>query len=382
MVFWLVLGLMTAAAIAVVVRPLLWRAPSPAADADGDLAVYRDQLAEIDRDLGRGALAPPEAEAARIEISRRLLAAAERADAARQTGAAAAPHSWRAVSVAALIALPVGALALYGALGSPGLPGQPLAERRASASANGGSAANEPNSLAALVNQVETHLRRNPDDGRGWEVLAPAFMQLERFDDAVKARRNAIRLLGATPTRIAGLGEALAAAAGGMVTPEARAEFERALKIDPDNVTAALYIGLAAQQAGQPEEARRIWEGMIARAPDGAPWVAFVRQAIASLGAPGSGPPTGDARAAPDASAELTAEQIETARGMVERLAARLATDGSDVDGWLRLVRSYMVLGEHDKARAAASDARRALADDANKLQRLDSGMKALGVEG
>ncbi|MFO1098051.1 MAG: c-type cytochrome biogenesis protein CcmI [Xanthobacteraceae bacterium] len=382
MVFWLVLGLMTAAAIAVVVRPLLRRAPSPAADADGDLAVYRDQLAEIECDLSRGVLAPPEAEAARIEISRRLLAAAERADAARQTGATAAPRSGRAVSVAALIALPVGAVALYGALGSPRLPGQPLAERRANASANGGAAANEPNSLAALVNQVETHLRRNPDDGRGWEVLAPAFMQLERFDDAVKARRNAIRLLGATPTRIAGLGEALAAAAGGMVTPEARAEFERALKIDPDNVTAALYIGLAAQQAGQPEEARRIWEGMIARAPDGAPWVAFVRQAIASLGAPGSGPPTGDARAASDASADLTAEQIETARGMVERLAARLATDGSDVDGWLRLVRSYMVLGEPDKARAAASDARRALADDANKLQRLDSGVKALGVEG
>ena len=102
MVFWLVLGLMTAAAIAVVVRPLLRRAPSPAADADGDLAVYRDQLAEIERDLSRGVLAPPEAEAARIEISRRLLAAAERADAARQTGAAAAPHSWRAVSIAAL----------------------------------------------------------------------------------------------------------------------------------------------------------------------------------------------------------------------------------------------------------------------------------------
>ena len=61
MVFWLVLGLMTAAAIAVVVRPLLRRAPSPAADADGDLAVYRDQLAEIERDLSRGVLAPPEA---------------------------------------------------------------------------------------------------------------------------------------------------------------------------------------------------------------------------------------------------------------------------------------------------------------------------------
>ncbi|MEZ5890041.1 MAG: hypothetical protein R3D52_07140 [Xanthobacteraceae bacterium] len=182
--------------------------------------------------------------------------------------------------------------------------------------------------------------------------------------------------------RVAGLGEALTAVAGGIVTPDAKVEFERALALDRDNVTAALYLGLAAKQAGQPEDARRIWEGMIARAPEGAPWATFVRQALAGLGKPGGSPPAADAAPTPDASAEMTAEQREMARGMVERLAARLATDGSDVEGWLRLVRSYMVLGERDKARAAASDARRALAGDPNKLQRLDMGMRALGVEG
>jgi cytochrome c-type biogenesis protein CcmH len=382
MVFWLVLGLMTAAAIFVVVRPLLMRAPAPAADADSDLAVYRDQLAEVDRDLARGAIAQPEAEAARIEISRRLIAAAERADTTHRPDTEAAPRPWRIASVATLIALPLGAVALYLALGSPELPGQPLADRLARAHAGAGAATDEPTSLASLVGQVEAHLGRNPDDGRGWEVLAPAYMRLERFDDAAKARRNAIRLLGATSDRVAGLGEALAAAAGGMVTPEAKVEFERALALDRDNVTAALYLGLAAKQAGQPKEARRIWEGMIARAPAGAPWVTFVRQAIAALGEPGGGPAAADAAPTPDASAEMTAEQREMARGMVERLAARLATDGSDVEDWLRLVRSYMVLGEHDKARAAASDARRALAGDPNKLQRLDIGVKALGVEG
>jgi cytochrome c-type biogenesis protein CcmH len=382
MVFWLVLGLMTAAAIFVMVRPLLTRAPAPAADADSDLAVYRDQLAEVDRDLARGAIAQPEAEAARIEISRRLIAAAERPDTTHRPDTEAAPRPWRMASVAALIALPLGAVALYLALGSPELPGQPLADRLARAHAGAGAATDEPTSLASLVRQVEAHLGRNPDDGRGWEVLAPAYMRLERFDDAAKARRNAIRLLGATADRVAGLGEALAAAAGGIVTPDAKAEFERALELDRDNVTAALYLGLAAKQAGQPEEARRMWEGMIARAPAGAPWVTFVRQAIAALGTPGGSPPAADAAPTPDASAEMTAEQREMARGMVERLAARLATDGSDVEGWLRLVRSYMVLGEHDKARAAASNARRALAGDPSKLQRLDMGVRALGVEG
>jgi len=375
MVFWLVLGLTTAAAIFAVVRPLLKRAPRPAAGADGDLAVYRDQLAEVDRDLARGAIAQPEAEAARIEISRRLIAAAERADTTHRPDAEAASRPWRMASAAALIALPLGAVALYLALGSPELPGQPLADRLARARTGAGTTADEPTSLASLVNQVEAHLVRNPDEGRGWEVLAPAYMRLERFDDAAKARRNAIRLLGATADRVAGLGEALVAAAGGIVTADAKAEFARALALDRDNVTAALYLGLAAKQSGQPEEARRIWEGMIARAPAGAPWVSFVRQAIAALGEPGSGPPAADA-------AGMTAEQREMARGMVERLAARLAADGSDVEGWLRLVRSYMVLGEQDKARAAASDARRALAGDPNKLQRLDTGVRALGVEG
>jgi cytochrome c-type biogenesis protein CcmH len=382
MVFWLVLGLMTAAAIFVMVRPLLTRTPAPAADADSDLAVYRDQLAEVDRDLARGAIAQPEAEAARIEISRRLIAAAERPDTTHRPDTEVAPRRWRMASVAALIALPLGAVALYLALGSPELPGQPLADRLARAHAGAGAATDEPTSLASLVGQVEAHLGRNPDDGRGWEVLAPAYMRLERFDDAAKARRNAIRLLGATADRVAGLGEALAAAAGGIVTPDAKAEFERALELDRDNVTAALYLGLAAKQAGQPEEARRMWEGMIARAPAGAPWVTFVRQAIAALGTPGGSPPAADAAPTPDASAEMTPEQREMARGMVERLAARLATDGSDVEGWLRLVRSYMVLGEHDKARAAASNARRALAGDPSKLQRLDMGVRALGVEG
>jgi cytochrome c-type biogenesis protein CcmH len=69
-------------------------------------------------------------------------------------------------------------------------------------------------------------------------------------------------------------------------------------------------------------------------------------------------------------------------RGMVERLAERLKLEGSDVEGWLRLVRAYMVMGEPDKARAAAGDARRALAAEPDKLRRVDDLIKGLGLEG
>ncbi len=383
MVLWFMLALMTAAAIVVAIRPLTRRAPAPASGAD--LAVYRDQLAEIDRDFARGAIASAEAEAARVEISRRLIAAAGRAEqeaAAPHPDAGASARFRRVASAAALIALPVGAVAFYLALGSPELPGQPLADRFA----RGGDVAESDGlaTLSALVARAEAHLALNPNDGRGWEVLAPVYMRLERFDDAANARRNAIRSLGETPDRFAALGEALAASAGGVVTPDAKANFERALELDGGNVTAALYLGLAAKQAGQREEARRIWESMIALAPEGAEWVPFVRQAIAALGEPvaGAASPPADAAQASNSSSELTAEQREMARGMVERLAARLAENGSDVEAWLRLVRSYLALGQTDKARAAATDARRALADDADKLRRLDSGVKALGVEG
>ncbi|MEZ5786727.1 MAG: c-type cytochrome biogenesis protein CcmI [Xanthobacteraceae bacterium] len=388
MIFWLVMGVMTAAALFAVIGPLLRRPPHSA--TDNDLAVYRDQLAEIDRDLSQGTIAQADAEAARLEISRRLLAAADRAEQAAPADAGSKPALaggwWRRASATALLVLPVGAFALYLTLGSPGLPGQPLAERIARGRATDAAAKTDANTLTSMVARVEAYLAKNPDDGRGWEVLAPIYLRFQRFDDAVKARRNAARLLGETGGRIAAVGEAMTAAAGGIVTPEAKAEFARALTIEPENATAALYLGLAARQAGQTDEARRIWEDMIARAPAGADWVPFVRQAIAELGAPAtSGAPDGStaAPAGPvTAAADLSAEQRDLARGMVERLAARLSTDGSDVEGWLRLVRSYLVLGERDKAQAAAKNARRALAGDPEKLRRLDSGVKELGVEG
>lgn len=389
MIFWLVMGVMTAAALFAVIGPLLRRPPLPT--ADNDLAVYRDQLAEIDRDLSQGTIAPADAEAARIEVSRRLLAAADREEQTERESpnnssrTSLASGWWRQASATALLALPVGAFALYLTLGSPGLPGQPLAERMARARATETAAKTDAEKLASMVARVEAYLAKNPDDGRGWEVLAPIYLRFERYDDAVKARRNAARLLGETGARVAAVGEAMTAAAGGVVTPAAKAEFARALTIEPANATAALYLGLAAKQAGQPDEARRIWEDMIARAPAGAEWIPFVRQAIAELGAPAtSGAPAGTAAPAGPvaAPAELTAEQRDLARGMVERLAMRLSADGSDVEGWLRLVRSYLVLGERGKAQAATTNARRALAGEPEKLQRLDSGVKELGVEG
>src|SRR5262249_9095988 len=138
---------------------------------------------------------------------------------------------------------------------SPSLPDQPLATRVAAPRTN--------QSVDGLIAQVETHLQRNPDDARGWEVIAPIYVRLGRFEDAVKARRHVLRLSGASAEREAALGEALVLAANGMVTAEAKAAFERAVGLDAGNVQARYFLGLAAEQDGDRARAAATWRALI-----------------------------------------------------------------------------------------------------------------------
>ncbi len=374
MTLWFGLALMTAVAVFAVLWPLArGRTESR---SGSDVAVYRDQLDEIERDRAAGLIADGEAAGAKVEVARRLLAAADAPAATSE----AAPAAWRrrAVALAALIVLPLGTAGFYLMFGSPLLPDQPLAPRLAAVRAN--------QSLDGLIAQVEARLDRQPDDGRGWEVIAPIYLRLGRFDDAVKARRNALRLNGDSAEREAALGEALVFAANGVVTAEAKATFEKAVALDATHVQARYFLGLAAEQDGNRALAAATWRTLIETAPPGAPWVGLVRGALARVegtaqpaGAGGSGPSEEQIAAASELAPEQRKRMIQ---GMVEGLSERLHRDGSDVEGWLRLVRSYMVLGQTEKARAAAADARRALAGDPNKLQRLDDLVKRLGLEG
>ena len=364
MILWLVFALMTAVAVLAVLWPLARRAPER---GGSDLAVYRDQLDEVARDRAAGLIGEAEAEAAKIEVSRRLLAAADAAQKENAAGAGSPVWRRRITAVAALLLVPIGATALYLALGSPQLPGEPL-QARLSAIHNG-------RSIESLVAQVEAHLASHPKDARGYEVLAPVYLQLGRYRDAVNARRKVLELAGETAGRQADLGEALTAAANGVVTAEAKSAFERALALDAKDVKARFYTGVAAAQDGDTAKAASIWATLLKDAPPGAPWEPMVRRALAQIGA---APPAATARKA--APAGPSAADIAAANGMsqkdrgafirsmVARLAARLKQDGGDADGWLRLVRSYRVLGENDKAESAIADARKALAGDEAKL--------------
>ena len=367
MTLWFVFALMTAAAIFAVLWPLgrSGRARSDASEA----TVYKDQLAEIERDLAAGLIGSPEAEAARVEIGRRLLSAA---DHERASPTASNISLRRSAALIALVGLPILSVAFYLPLGSPGLSDFPLAERTRAA------AATQP--LDNLVAQVEAHLEKNPTDGRGWNVLAPVLTRLGRYDDAVRAYRNSITYNGDSAERRADLGEALTGAAGGVVTADAKAEFERAVAMNADEVKAHYFLGLAAEQDGRRDEAASIWRALLAQAPQDAPWRPLVQAALVRVG--GSSAPTLPDGAVAAANEMSDADRGAMIHGMVERLASRLKQNGNDVEGWLRLVRAYMVMGDRDKAKGAVLDARQAVANDAEHLRQLNEGIKNLGLDG
>lgn len=371
MALWIVFALMTAAAIAAVVWPLA-RKPRTGA-AGSEIVVYKDQLEEIERDRGAGLIGEAEAEAARLEVSRRLLAAADKEAAAP---AALPKPRWHrsAAALGALVVLPLLPVGLYVVLGSPNIPGQPAFAR--------GSLPPGHESIAALIGQVEERLARNPDDGAGWEVIAPVYMRLGRFDDAVLALRKARALNGETAARDADLGEALVAAANGIVTDEAKASFASAVAREPQNPKARYFLGLADEQDGNREAAAAKWRDMLKDAPADAPWIGLVRTALARVtGEPAAGAaPSAEQMAAAQNMPE--AQRTDMIRGMVQKLADKLHTDGGDVEGWLRLVRAYAVLGDSDKAKAAAADAKRALASHPDEIKRIDDLVKGLGLEG
>jgi cytochrome c-type biogenesis protein CcmH len=383
MLFWVTLAVMTVLAALAVLVPLVRRRAAAAAP---DLAIYRDQLAEVDRDLAAGLVTAAEAEAARVEVKRRLLAAADRIAA---TGTPGSGNRRWAVAAAGLVVVPMLAVGLYLVIGIPDLPDQPLAARQGASSTR--------QDFTALIEQVEARLASNPDDGRGWEVLAPVYLRSGRYAEAVTAYQNALRLLGDSPDRLANLGEAQFAAAGDHVTHEARTTFERAYKMDPKQPKARYFLGVADQQDGNRSGAGARWRMQLAETPADSPWREVLEQSLAELAAeeaqkplpgprienvPKAGQSAGQSAGQPGSAGESEAGQAAVTRAMAEMLAQKLKTEGGDAEGWMRLMRAHMSLGETDKARATLGDARAALKDQPDKLKNVEMFAKGLGLGG
>jgi cytochrome c-type biogenesis protein CcmH len=362
---WFALAVMTGLAILVALWPLAFRRARPP-EAPREVGFYQAQLAEIDRDVDRGQLAQSEAAAARAEAGRRLIAAS----ASEATDAPAGDNlkRRRVAAVLILIVIPLTALGAYGLLGRPDLPDAPLAQRKTDGAS--------PEALAAAIAKIEAHLAATPDDARGWQLLAPIYMGMGRYADAVNAFRQLLRLEGENGGRRAAYGEALVAAAGGVVTSDARAEFDRALTDTPALPKARFYLALAVEQDGDTKKAIAQYQSLLDDAKGDVPWANVVKSRLAKL----KGEPPAPQTASPGLEG-MSGEQQEMVRGMVERLATRLATSGGGPEEWARLIRAYSVLHEKDKAKETLAAARTALANDAKAGAGLAALARDLGLE-
>jgi cytochrome c-type biogenesis protein CcmH len=344
---------------ALLVLALLWpllraRGAAPAA-ADYDRAVYLDQLSELELDRQRGLIDAVEAEAARREIERRLLQTETGADKTVPSGGG----RWRRLALVLVVALPPAlGLGLYLQLGTPDLPGLPLAGRDP-----GG-----PAELALLIDRLQLRLADRPEDTEVHLILAQLYERAGRFDEAAARYRAAIALIeqqGEVPAGLhAALGETLVAAAGGQVGREARLAFAAAIEADPGSSRARYFAGLAMAQDGRLQDAIDVWQSLAEDSPADAPWLPLLSQQIAraarelGIEPPAIAQPPGPSASDVEAAQNMTPEErADFIRSMVDQLAVRLEAEPADPDGWLRLARAHAVLREDDKARAALARA-------------------------
>jgi cytochrome c-type biogenesis protein CcmH len=362
------LAVLALGALLPIVAPLLRGSRPVAPRGSFDQAVYRDQLQELDRDLARGLITPADADAARLEIQRRLLA----------TDKVPAPPS--RLSRSPVLALTVfvviagGAVSSYLWLGAPGLPDEPFAARKAEI-AHGGN----PVSLQQATTALAAKLKQNPSDAAGWLLYGRSLAMLSQWDQAEDAYRHAIDLGQTGPDVIADHAEVLVLQAGGTVTPAAEAAFHQVLKADPSSGIARYYLAVAAMQAGEPRQAIEGFQSLLAEMPADSPLRPQLGQRVAEAAhaagipvpelargaspAPAPGP---DADALADA-ANMSDEQRQAmVRDMVAKLAAKQDADPGNLEGWLRLGRAYAVLHQPDKAADAYDKAAKLRPDDAS----------------
>lgn len=371
--FWLIAALLTLAATLAVLLPLTRRKQAFLPAEKNDLEVYRDQLREVEADAARGMIDAQSAEQARIEISRRILSAEkEGQDAA---SAAQSAGSGRVLALIAVLAVPLIAWGVYPLFGKPDVPSMPLAGRLSDNPDRG--------SVDELVARAEAHLAKNPDDARGWDVLAPIYMRLGRPVDAVNAYRSSMRIDGENFPRLLGLAEGLAAVSGGTITAEAESFLNKAVELEPNDPRPQFYLAQGEMQDGRPDAAITRLKTLLDKAPADAPWRGQVEQAIARLSNPSDnqpiqqkGPSSDDIEAASSLSTEDRQAMIE---GMVQRLDESLRQNSGDVEGWKRLVRSYMILQRRDAALDALNRGMTALAEE--QRTELRSFASGLGLE-
>ena len=400
MIFWSVAGVMVLAAGALILRALT-RAPVADMRTNPDMAVYRAQLAEVDRDLSRDIIAATEAEAMRTEIKRRMLEL-------DRAGAATAPAARRlgnALPAGLTCLMLLAAVLLYWELGAPGYADLPHRDRvaraeavkaarptqtEAEAEAAKGRAAPPapPEDFAKLMDDLRAAVAERPDDVQGLRLLATNERRIGNLQAAARAEERLLVVLGDTATADdhAALADILISAAGGLVTADAEAQIAAALRTDPANGTARFYAGLLEAQIGRPDRAFLLWRALQKDSPPEAPWMPYIAGQMEMLAAAAGAdyaPPEvkGPGAADIDAAAQMSeGDRAEMIKGMVAGLEERLFTQSGTAGEWAQLMTALGVLGDKDRAQTAWARAQVALQGDPAALDQVRAAAQTAGV--
>lgn len=363
MMLWFTLALVTLVVAAALLLPLLRkRADLPLSEADYDRAVYRDQLAELERDAARGIIGPAEAEAAKNEIARRLLQT-EKAAEPVVTGAAKLSK----VARFSVLLVPLVAIPIYYRGGSPSLPDVPLKTRMAEALQN--------KDLPAMLAIIEQRLEKTPDDLTAWQILAAEYPKERRYADAARAYENVLRLSTPTADLYVEYAQNLMLANNGDIDKDIHSVFSKALVLDPQHPKAAFFDALAFKQEGNIAEAKKRLAALLEAAPADASYRSLVGQELAALNA-GSAPALTQEQVKSGA-AMSTTDQAAMVNSMIDGLEQRLGSTSTDIEGWKRLIRARTVNKQADRAKAALATARTIFKDNTAALDDL----KALATE-
>ncbi|MBS0333001.1 MAG: c-type cytochrome biogenesis protein CcmI [Proteobacteria bacterium] len=403
---WMILTLMAALAAVGLAIPLVRRADAARAARGSTVEVLRGQLGEIEAQAATGVLPPEEAEALKADVKRRVLAEG------RQAEAPARPLSERTLLILALglvAVIVLGATGLYLKLGQPATPS-------AGAVAQGGAGKDalppgHPGAdVSQMIGQLEAKMKAQPNDPEGWRMLGWSYLQVGRNAEAAGAYGKAAELDPHNAEYRSAQGEAAVLAAGGQITPQAEAAFRKAVSLDPADPRARYYLAVQKDQSGDTKGAMDDWIALLKSAPPDAPWAAQVRAFVEKIAAerhidlagrlPPAPPGQGQAEAqnqgpgesapqpGPTAGQMAAAGQMSAAdrqamiAGMVEKQAAELKANPRDLDGWRRLIRARMVLGQADAAAQAYRDATRTFAGSPAELASLRQTALSAGVPG
>ncbi len=259
---WVIFAGLTFVTLLIVLMPFLKARPAAQSRAEYDLTVYRDQLGEIDTELERGTLSVDQAEAARTEIQRRILGLGT----IGKNADATLGKPWKMASVIAL-AVPLLGFGTYLILGHPFLPDQPYSARADKIK----EMQDQGEMIRNMVASLTAKLEKNPNDGKGWAMLGRSLRVMGEKDKAMAALRKAVALLPAdTESRMELAGLLLQdIPQGAVLPPEFVGLMRQVLAVDPNNIDALYFAGIAAMQMGDTTKARELWTKVMVQLPEG-----------------------------------------------------------------------------------------------------------------